>query len=284
MCCSVCRKLQIVPAKVDDYKEVAHYHYRSCQLGPFVAIFALRPRLKGRVSRQVHLGGSNPQINLRAKHLDSEVPLDLPTKLGETKNEEDRAKTVGVIVYTMPTPGLELRNIATGNLFAGVDRRTQLALLNKNIRRISRVIVEPRFRGLGLASRLVRETMPQMNVPIIEAMAVMGLVNPFFEKAGMKPYTAKIPARCVQLAEALSMVGIEKQELIDAQKVQRKLDRLPTTKAEFIELQIRLFLQSYGKRRNMPLGLEQTRYILSKLTARPVYYIWFNRSLQLRVT
>ena len=135
----------------------------------------------------------------------------------------------------MPTPGLELRNIATANLFAGLDRRTQLALLNKNIRRISRVIIEPRFRGLGLASRLVRETMPQMNVPIIEAMAVMGLVNPFFEKAGMKAFTAKMPARCVQLAEALSMVAIEKQELIDPQKVQRKLDSLPRAEAEFID-------------------------------------------------
>ncbi|MCJ7777345.1 MAG: hypothetical protein MUP16_03430, partial [Sedimentisphaerales bacterium] len=81
---------------------------------------------------------------------------------------------IGVIVYTMPSMGAELRNIATGNVFAGFDNRTRLSLINKNIRCISRVIIEPRFRGLGLASRLVRETMPKMDVPIIEAMAVMG--------------------------------------------------------------------------------------------------------------
>lgn len=244
MCCSVCRNLQIVPGKVDDYKELAHYHYRSSQLGPSVAIFALR------------------------------ADSILAARSG--------AKTIGVIVYTTPTPGLELRNIATDHQLAGFDKHTRLALLNKNIRRISRVIIEPRFRGLGLASRLVRQTMPQMRVPIIEAMAVMGLVNPFFEKAGMKAFAAKMPVRCVRLTEALSMVGIEQQDLTDVQKVQRKLDRLPKSKIEFVELQTVHFLQSYGNRRNMPAGLERTRYILSKLTARPVYYIWVNPDVPIR--
>jgi hypothetical protein len=193
-------------------------------------------------------------------------------------------QTVGVIVYKMPTPGAELRNVATGGLFTGFDRSTQLVLLNKNIRCINRVIIEPRFRSLGLASRLVRETMPKIDIPIVEAMAVMGLVNPFFEKAGMKAFTAKIQARCVRLVEALSMVGIERQELIDPQKVQRKLDRLPAASAEFIEQEIYRFLQSYGSARYSQAGLERTRYILGKLTARPVYYIWFNPKLKLRTS
>jgi len=235
--CSVCRKLRIVRGCLEDYKQLAHYHYRDSQLMAYAAIFALR--------------------------------------FGD--------ETIGVIVYTMPSPGLELRNASTGNLFTGFDKSTQLALINNNIRRISRVIIEPRFRSLGLASRLVRETMPQMNVPIVEAIAVMGLVNPFFEKAGMKAYKAKMPARCVQLGEALSMVGIEKDLLIDPQKAQQRLSQLKGAEAEFIKLQIRNFLQSYGKRRQMPPGLERTIYTLSKLTLRPVYYIWFNPNLEFRI-
>jgi len=236
--CSVTRKLRIVRGSLEDYKELAHYHYRNSRLGPFAAIFAL----KG----------------------DSVLAARAGTK------------AIGVIVYTMPSPGLELRNIATDNLFAGFDRATHLALVNKNIRCIGRVILEPRFRGLSLASRLVRETMPQMNVPIIEAMAVMGLVNPFFERAGMTAYTARMPARCVQLTEALSTVGIEKGELLEPQKVQQKIEQLQGTEAGFIEHQIKTFLQSYGKSRNSRAGLERTRFVLSKLTERPVYYIWFN--------
>lgn len=243
--CTVCKRLQIVPGDMDDYKQLARYHYRDSRLGPLAAIFVLKPRpgSAGRLGRQ----------------------------------------SIGVIVYTMPVPSLELRNIATGGFFAGFDRSTQLALINKNIRCIGRVIIEPRFRAIGLASRLVRETMPQMNVPVIEAAAVMGMVNPFFEKAGMKPYTAKPPARCVRLIEALSMVSVEERELIDPLGVQRKLERLDERQAEFLELEIRRFLQSYGKRRDMPDGLERTRYVLSKLAARPIYYVWFNPNLEMGI-
>jgi len=235
--------LQIVPGDIDDYERLARYHYRDSRPGPLAAIFALKPRpgWAGRLGKQ----------------------------------------SIGVIVYTMPVPSLELRNIATGGFFAGSDRSTQLSLLNKNVRCISRVIIEPRFRALGLATRLVRETMPQMNIPVIEAAAVMGMFNPFFEKAGMKPYTAKPPVRCVRLIEALSMVSVRERELIDPACVQRKLERLSRAEGRFIELEIRRFLQSYGKRRDMPDGLERTRYVLSKLAARPLYYVWFNPNLEL---
>ena len=183
---------------------------------------------------------------------------------------------VGVIVYSNAPAVLQLRNIATGNVFAGLDRSTQLELFNANIRRISRVIIEPRFRGLGLASLLVRETMPLLDVPIVEAIAVMGWVNPFFERAGMKAYKAKPSAASVQFIEALSIIGIEQAELIDPLLVQQKLEKLGDSEARFIERQIRHFLKNHGRRRDMPHGLERTRYILTKLTARAVYYIWFN--------
>jgi hypothetical protein len=236
--CCVYKRLRIVPGGLADYRQLACYHYCESRPGPCTAIFVLKS------------DGT------------------LPGLLCKTP--------VGVIVYSTATAGLELRNVATGNLFAGLDRGAQLALFNKNIRRISRVIIEPRFRGLGLASRLVRETMPRLNVPIIEAVAVMGLVNPFFEKAGMKAYRGKPPVAHVQLIEALSILGIEDAGLIDAQAVQRKLDQLAPPQAEFIERHIRHFLKSHGRRRDMPPGLERTRYIVTRLTARPTYYIWFN--------
>jgi GNAT superfamily N-acetyltransferase len=244
--CSVVEKLQITSGGRSDYEQLAWFHYRDSRLGPFAAIFAIKP------SRPLAAG-------------------------------IDETKAVGVIVYTMPSPGLELRNAATGNFFAGFDKATRLALVNKNVRCISRVIIEPRFRGLGLASALVRETMPKMEVAIIEAMAVMGIVNPFFERAGMKAFCAAEPARCVQLKEAFGMVGIEEDMLIDAKRLQRRLDRLTGPGADFIEQQIKEFLQSYGKRRYMQPGLERMRFVLSKLTTRPVYYIWFNEQTAVSV-
>ena len=237
--CSVCKKVQIVPGCLDDYMQLSHYHYRHCRPGPFEKIFILRNEATGPA----------------------------------------RGKNIGVIVYSMPSPRLELRGAATDNFFSGFDRNTQLELINRNIRCISRVIIAPRFRGLGLAKRLVQQTMPKMNVPIIEAMAVMGQVNPFLEKAGMMPYASKLPKRFEQLIEALGMIGIEDKDLIDPEKVQEKLTQLTRAEAEFIEREIKRFLKGYGRRRNMHPGPERTKYILSRLNARPVYYIWFNESI-----
>ncbi len=239
--CSLYKKLHVVPGDIEDYERLGHYHYRDNRPGPFAAIFALRPD---------------------------------PTLRGLFG-----LKTVGVIVYAMPSPALELRNVATGGIFTGLDRAMQLALLNENIRCISRVIIEPRFRCLGLASRLVRETMPKLDVPIVEALAVMGLVNPFFERAGMQPFTAPLPQRCAELIEAFSLVGIEQHHLIDPAYVHGQLTQLAWPKADFIEGRIRRFLQSHRGRRDMAPSLERTKYVLGKLTDRPVYYIWFNPRL-----
>lgn len=261
--CSVVKNLRIERGGIEDYKRLARYHYRGGSPGTWTAIFVIK-----------HYGGASPALHTK----------QTPTaSLREARRRGSCGEPVGVIVYTLPSEGAELRNVATNNMFSNLDKKSRFTLINKNIRCIRRVVIEPRFRGLGLASQLVRETLPKVNTPIVEAMAVMGLVNPFFEKAGMKPYKAGMPERCVRLVEALSLVGIEEDELIDAEEVQGKLDKLEQREAWFIEVEIRRFLESYGKRKYDEPGLERTRFLLSKLTARPVYYVWFNANLELRI-
>jgi ABC-type ATPase with predicted acetyltransferase domain len=58
-------------------------------------------------------------------------------------------------------------------------------LINEEIARISRVVVHPKFRGIGLGEFLVKETLSKVNAKVIEVLAVMAKYNPFFEKAGM---------------------------------------------------------------------------------------------------
>ena len=138
------------------------------------------------------------------------------------------------------------------------------------------VIIDPRFRGLGLAGRLVRETMPLLDVPIIEARAVMGRFHPFFERAGMQAWDGPAPQRCTRLAAAFESAGITQRDLIDAQRTQGLLDALDEPRRSAMEREIAAFIKCYGKRRNMPPGLQRTRFVLTRLMGPPAYYIWFN--------
>jgi len=116
--CSVVKDIEVVRGDIRDWERLGRFHYRGERLACHSGIWVLRHK-RGRYKRA---GG----------------------------------QAIGVIVYKMPSAGCRMRNVALGQIFTGLDRGTQLQLVNRMIRSIARVVVEPRYRGLGLASRLVR--------------------------------------------------------------------------------------------------------------------------------
>jgi GNAT superfamily N-acetyltransferase len=185
-------------------------------------------------------------------------------------------ETIGIITYSMPVLNSAARRSATGNFFAGADKRTQLRRLNEHARRISRVVIDPRYRGLGLAGWLVSRTMPRMNVAMIETTAVMGRLGSFFERAGMHRIDIPVRPEAQALAGALKTAGIEESLWIDAAAAEKRLLRLPEDERKTIQQRISRFMGAYGKRRAAPAGEECMRFALSRLNARPAYYIWLN--------
>jgi GNAT superfamily N-acetyltransferase len=96
------------------------------------------------------------------------------------------SRTVAVAVLSYPTLNSTARDDALNLHALPRDRKT--AFLNSNLRTLSRVIVHPQFRSLGLASRLVHYVCHQCKTRWVEAHAAMGRVHPFFEKGGMQKY------------------------------------------------------------------------------------------------
>jgi len=92
----------------------------------------------------------------------------------------------GTIVYTTPHFSLKARNIALPEYKPTKPIKEYLKRLNRDFIRIARVIVAPKYRGIGLGVKLVKETMPLTGKKYVETLAVMAKYNPFFEKAGMK--------------------------------------------------------------------------------------------------
>lgn len=94
-----------------------------------------------------------------------------------------RRELAGVVVISWPVPFCAERNRIFGIGSGG--KGGNLRFVNKNIKVISRVIVHPRFRALGIGTELVRRAMRMIDTPYVEAMAHLGRAVPLFEKAGM---------------------------------------------------------------------------------------------------
>jgi len=73
----------------------------------------------------------------------------------------------------------------------------ELRFINRHVRSISRVIVHPQFRSLGLSIRMIRWLCKCCNTRYVESVARMGKIHPLFDRAGMMrviPKDQKSPA------------------------------------------------------------------------------------------
>ena len=52
----------------------------------------------------------------------------------------------------------------------------------RHVRRISRIVVHPNFRNVGVAKKLLLESMPQLGVPFVEILSAMERLIPFTQK------------------------------------------------------------------------------------------------------
>ncbi len=179
-------------------------------------------------------------------------------------------RVVGVLVESLPALGCALRDRALGGRYRGwSDRSAAARLLNAEVRCISRVVVHPQWRGLGLAVRLVREAMSTMSTPYLEALASMGRVHPFFALAGMREYERWPHPRDQRLIDALRGVGLEAWELACVERVARMIEdeRCGTAEAALVRREL-------GRWAGRSLGLrEQLIRGRDRLLCRPVYYL-----------
>lgn len=98
--------------------------------------------------------------------------------------------------------------------------------LNANVRTIARVIVEPRFRGCGVATALVRSYLQSPLSPRTEALAAMGHASPFFARAGMREVSVQA-GRDARLREALAREGVPAWRLCDTRAASAMLSGGP---------------------------------------------------------
>ena len=147
-------------------------------------------------------------------------------------------ETIGVLVVAMPTLNNPWRNLAWPRRFSTSCQRANAKRINDEIRRIARVIIDPRFRGLGLAQRLVRAYLDNPITPCTEAAAVMGAFSRFFQSAGMTAYRTPPNARQARLLDALDHMNIQPFDLASPRRSWEQINATPPG-APFIERELR---------------------------------------------
>jgi energy-coupling factor transporter ATP-binding protein EcfA2 len=125
----------------------------------------------------------------------------------------------GVIVYCYPPPTAFGRRL--------VLPKMSMKELNQKLSIITRVVVHPKYRTIGLGAKLVKETLPLAGTPYVEMPAVMAKYNPFAEKAGMQKIAEQPPSKeAVKIAETLRQLGFNTQLLGSEKYALSKLQTL----------------------------------------------------------
>lgn len=133
-------------------------------------------------------------------------------------------EVAGVLVVARPTLNGRWRRAGWGKVIRG-DRRARAAWLNAEVRTIARVIVDPRFRGMSIARRLVRAYLRDPETGRTEAVAAMGAYCPFFERAGMREVRCGPNDADRRLARVLRAARVRPWELVDLSRARRILSR-----------------------------------------------------------
>ena len=107
----------------------------------------------------------------------------------------------GVILYKYPGLACQGRKEAFGRVLT-------IQELNRDLTTVARVVVHPKYRTIGLGTRLVKDTLHLVNKPYVEMVAVMAKYNPFAEKAGMRKILESKPNPAVlEAIEKLRKLG-----------------------------------------------------------------------------
>jgi hypothetical protein len=172
----------------------------------------------------------------------------------------------GVLVVSMPTLDGSWRELAWPGRYRSHDRAAAARRINRELRTISRVIIDPRYRALGLARTLVKAYLADPLSPATEAIAAMGAASPFFKAAGMHEYRLPEKPADIRLRDAMHACGIAPSSLCRPACAQRLLESPLLTK------ELRLWSRSRKNKRKLEAIGQIIPYAAKALLSDPRAY------------
>lgn len=244
-----------------DYESLSEHHYRAGKPATATRVLVVRRPEAGLEARWRSLGPSRGPAAWDARHGEPARPA------------------IAVLVESLPALSCRMRDWALHDRYGGWLKPAERAkLLNDEVRCISRVVVHPQWRGQGLAVRLVRHALDTATTPFTEALAAMGRVSPFFEKAGMTAYPRPSHPHDARLRAALERVGVQPPDLSRLEVTLERIADLPDRDRRLLESELRRWYRWAG-RRSSDASLHVRDHLAAardRLLLEPVYYVHQN--------
>ncbi len=199
------------------------------------------------------------------------------------------SELVGVIVYGPPYLALRARSIVLPQYNKQKDEswRANAQRINREVIRIWRVVVKPKYRGAGVATMLVKRTMPLTKFQYVETLAVMARYSRFFDAAGMVRVSPELylhhDKNYEKALDRLASLGFDLDMLASRKHNLRVLERLSRNEiGEVRKIVVRYFAaKKFRSLDAMKSTLHGDRDSLAKaLTKRRlpyVYLVWKNQ-------
>jgi len=164
------------------------------------------------------------------------------TYRGEWMDKDD---LVAVLVVSYPPLSLKGRNKFTNNEYAKMTKEN-CKRINEDFGIISRVIVHPRYRGVGLASYFVKTYLEKYaTTKYIETAACMARYHPFFEHAGMQRVEVEEDKKRVGMVSQLEKFGFNTSLLSSSRYCKDVFEKLRQDDQKSVKEIVRAILSKY---------------------------------------
>ncbi|MEM8739277.1 MAG: hypothetical protein AAGG38_12510 [Planctomycetota bacterium] len=232
------------PGTLADYQRLAEHHYKARRPATMPRILTLEDRR--------------------------------PSVAGRYRQRADATTVVGVLVESLPSLSCRMRDWALHERYGShLPAKSRAMILNREVRCISRVVIDPRWRGLGLAVRLVRAALAEPTTRYTEALAAMGKVNPFFVRAGMTAYPRPAHAHDDRLVAALARFGVRAQDLATLDATWARLEKLDPGDRTWLMRELHRWYRLNVGRSALDRADARTQLVAARqrLLLEPVYYL-----------
>lgn len=250
--------LTIAPGGLDDYRRLAAYHYKAHLPATATRVLVMRYPSEDLGARFARIGQPSAATANPSDHL-----------------------IVGVLVESLPGLSCAMREHALQGRYTNLpDTTSRAAMLNREVRCISRVVIHPCWRGLGLAVALVKASLASPMTRFTEALAAMGRVNPFFAKAGMRAYPRPSHEYDLRFMAVLKQIGLSAIDLSMLDRCRQIVAALDEEQRRWFAWELIRWHKRNGGRAASRRGINNPelawKAAQERLLAEPVYYLHDN--------